>query len=372
MGVLKIPVYGAMAGDKVKSITVTSAANNLAGSFSIDKSTYAVSGGSSKTVTLNVASPYVALSLTDPVYFYIVLPPAAYAAKDLTVKVTLSDDSFFNYTLGSTTVSAGKATQKTINDHTGRRGTLNGQEYVLIRAKYDGTNYSYLKWATQNLAVTESGKAKWNGTNYQIGDYFQCAASYNGYNITTPSDQKPENLVIYTSFTHQYAEGGGGTNSFTFKTGKNFSVNHTPYYNISTSSYSKYNTTDNKTTLDKSDDVANLVLGDPWRMPTGGETGEFQAMVNVTTCNGAYDCGYYFTKKGETLASDKSNALLFFPASGYGMNAAICYPTGPSYVWSNTFNLSVTPSTSGGLNGGNGKWIAGNRQGGMAVRPVAD
>jgi len=64
MGVLKLSVLGAMAGDKVKSITVTSAANNLAGSFSVDKSTYAVSGGSSKTLTLNVASPYAALSLT--------------------------------------------------------------------------------------------------------------------------------------------------------------------------------------------------------------------------------------------------------------------------------------------------------------------
>jgi len=114
MGVLKLTVKGETT-DLVKSITVTSDANNLAGSFTVDpSSSYAVSGGSSKTVTLNVDSPYVAMSSTG-VNFYVVIPPAEYAANDLTVTVTKSDDSSFSNTFAdAVTVTAGNATAEEV------------------------------------------------------------------------------------------------------------------------------------------------------------------------------------------------------------------------------------------------------------------
>jgi len=114
MGVLILTVKGETT-DLVKSISVTSAANNLAGAFTVDPaSSYAVSGGSSKTITLNVASPYVALSSTG-VNFYIVLPPAEYAASDLTVTVTKSDDSTFSNTFAdAVSVTAGNASAKEV------------------------------------------------------------------------------------------------------------------------------------------------------------------------------------------------------------------------------------------------------------------
>jgi len=114
MGVLKLTVKGETT-DLVKSISVTSAAINLAGAFSVDpSSSYAVSGGSSKTITLNVASPYVALSSTG-VNFYVVVPPAEYAANELTVTITKSDDSSFSNTFAdAVTVTAGNATGKEV------------------------------------------------------------------------------------------------------------------------------------------------------------------------------------------------------------------------------------------------------------------
>ena len=39
-------------------------------------------------------------------------------------------------------------------DLTGTKGVLNGHEYVIIKAKYGGTNDSYLKWATTNLGAS--------------------------------------------------------------------------------------------------------------------------------------------------------------------------------------------------------------------------
>jgi len=380
MGVLKLIVKGA-ATDLVKSITVTSAANNLAGSFTVNPaSSYAVSGGNSQTLTLNVASPYVALSAAG-VNFYIVLPPAEYAASDLAVKVTFSNDEYLSETFtDAVSVSAGNAVAKEICDYTGRKGTLNGQDWVIIK----GSDDKYLKWSTQNLAVTASGKAKWNSTNYVIGDYFQWAA-YDGY----VSGTKPENLVIYTSFTNTFT--GGASNTFTFKESKKFDITSAPYGGVS---YSKYTTGiggDGKTVLESSDDVANIVLGDTWRMPTGGSAGEFKAIRAVTYWAwDATDKGYYVFKPGVgtsgdangrgdiTVTDDKTKALLFFPAAGRGYDTDLKDAGGVGYYWSSTL---FSGRSSGGAYtlafiDGDEPEIApegnDNRRGGFCVRPVSD
>jgi len=358
MGVLKLIVKGATS-DLVKSIAVKSEANNLAGSFAVDKSTRAVSGGESKTLTLNVASPYVALSSTG-VKFYIVLPPAVYAANDLSVTITFSNDEYLNATLNeAVTVTAGKATSQEVSDYTGRLGTLKGQEWVMIKAKYDGTNDSYLKWSKQNLAITTSGQTKWNGTNYVIGDYFQWAASYGGYNITADADKVPANLLIYTSFTTKYT--GGSANQFTFKSDKTsgFAIGYAPYYK---SGYTKYTSTDSKTTLEQSDDVANIILGGSWRIPTGGSVGEIKAMRDVTYwALDNTDKGYYVFKPGVGTSGtagtngdiagtdDKTKALLFFPLAGCGYDNTSSpifgYVGETGFYWSRTINNNdSTPS----------------------------
>jgi len=368
MGVLILTVKGA-SSDLVKSISVTSAANNLAGAFTVNPaSSYAVSGGSSKTVTLNVASPYVALSSTG-VNFYVVLPPAEYAASDLTVKVTFSDDEYLSETFtDAVSITAGSATVKEICDYTGRKGTLNGQDWVIIK----GSDGKYLKWATQNLAVTTSGQAKWKSTNYQIGDYFQWAASYDGYGITADADKVKENLVIYNSFTTSYT--GGTSNSFSFKDSKEFDIDVvTPYY--CSDQYTMYNETDSLTILKQSDDVANIVLGSTWRIPTGGSGGELKAMYNATKWTwDDTDKGYYVTKSGENLASDKSNALLFFPAAGYGRSTGLYDASSYGFYWSSSFDFDF--ETHAGVLYFTSKDVtsdsSNNRHQGVSVRPVSD
>jgi len=391
MGVLKLTVKGA-SSDLVKSISVSSATKNLAGKFTVTPgATPAISGGStSDTLTLNIASPYVALS-AEGVSFYVVVPPAEYAAGDLSVRITFSNDEYLNNKLAdAVTVTAGKNTtaeEITVSeDKTGRRGLLNGHEYVLIKAKYDGTNESYLKWATQNLAVTESGKAKWKGTNYQIGDYFQWGASYNGYGITADDDKIPANLVIYTSFTNTCA--GGASNAFTFKVSKKFDSASAPYYN---SAYTKYTSTDGKTVLEQSDDVANIVLGNTWRMPTGGDNGEFKAMVAVTYWAwDDTDKGYYVFKPGLGTSGtangygniaetdDKTKALLFFPAAGSSLDTDLSDAGSGGFYWSGTPFYSVLPDLAYNLAFDNYNWTSFNpassfsRHVGLSVRPVSN
>ncbi len=114
-GVLCLNVKGETT-DKVKSITIESAANNLAGVFTVSPSTTpaSVTGGSSNTITLSCATA-VALA-ADGVKFYTVVPAASYGDQDLTVTVTKSDDTTFEVTLGATTVTASSATTVDVED----------------------------------------------------------------------------------------------------------------------------------------------------------------------------------------------------------------------------------------------------------------
>ncbi len=356
MGVFKLTVDGEDT-EFVKSITVTSTNNNLAGQFTFTPGdTPTVSGGSSKTVTLNVADPYVSLQGIG-VNFYAVLPPAEYAASDLTATITFSDGNTRSETFTEVvTIAAGNAPEKKlVSDYTGRRGTLNGQDYVVIK----GSDGKYLKWATQNLAVTESGKQEWKpsgtGTGYIIGDYFQWAASYAGYGLdgTTGKEQTPANLVIYSSFSNEGA--GGADNSITYKDGKTsgFVSGTTPYYDGS--KYTKY--TNGSAILDKTDDVANIVLKDTWRIPTGGSAGEFKAMREATywAWNDT-DKGYYVFKPGVGTSGaanqqgtygtgdDKTKALLFFPLAGYGegQEKYVNFPRSKSLYCSSTLRSDKT------------------------------
>ena len=117
-----------------------------------------------------------------------------------------------------------------------------------------------------------------------------------------------------------------------------FISTNTPYYENSI--YIKYTGTggDDKTILDLADDAANANWGGAWRMPTGGEDGEFKALYEATTWT-AEDSGYYLTKKNEDLESDKSNALLFFPAACLGDGNALVNSSNGYYL-SNTLHIS--------------------------------
>ena len=191
-------------------------------------------------------------------------------------------------------------------------GTVGGVEYVEIAG---------LKWAKENLAITESGKRKWKGsrisgdTGHIVGDYFQWAA-YENY--TTPADlgngETDRGLLVYTSFTNSYCVDGGTTNTLMWKNGCE-SLSIAPYSLGSQMprTYTKYNQKND--TLEAFDDAANIILGGSWRIPS---IEDIEALYNATKWTwDNTDKGCYVTEKDVTLKSDKSNALLFFPASGH-------------------------------------------------------
>jgi len=353
------------------------AANNIAGGMTVAMENKGVISG---TTTTSLSSKSIFVTGTPSgSKFYMAVAPGETGAVTITCNTSTKSGSTNrgSKTLAMNKIYAMDLSSMTIDiasDLTGTKGVQNGQEFVLIK----GSDGKYLKWATQNLAVTESGRAKWNSTNYQIGDYFQWAASYEGYGITEEASKVPTNLVIYTSFTNT-----GSYGSFSFKDSKQFNKASAPYGG---DSYTKYTYSDSKTTLEPSDDVANIVLGGTWRMPTGGSTSELSVMCAATYWAwDATDLGYYVFKPGEGTTGiaggrgnigtdDKTKALLFFPAAGTGYGTNLSSAGSYGYYWSsplnsdNTVNAYYLSFFSSNVNP-NGNT---NRYFGFSVRPVSD
>jgi len=186
-GVLKLVVKGEET-DLVKSITVTSTANNLAGSFTVVPGG-SVSGGSSKTITLG-SIPNVALSASG-VAFYVVVPAGSYAANDLTVTVTKSDDTkLFDCTLDATTVEAGKAAAKDVQGKPVTKGkayaTAVGEDVEWVQLWAGGP-----KWAVYNVGATSVG---------DYGEYYTWGGSTN----KSSTDYAPESVTTDIQYNDTY------------------------------------------------------------------------------------------------------------------------------------------------------------------------
>ena len=208
-------------------------------------------------------------------------------------------------------------------------------------------------WANQNLATSESGKAKWkpggseiavpgtDGDKVIIGDYFQWGA-YQGY--CGNSSDAAKGLLVYTAFSCSSYDGSQQSSAFTFKDSKSFANANAPYYSGST--YDKYNDSDktSKPKLETPDDAARIMLGGNWRLP---RKEEFEAMKAATYWKwDATDKGYYvYTPDPSTDAGKvnsgtgtyvKTEALLFFPAAGYGKGSSLSTAGTCGYYWSST------------------------------------
>ncbi len=107
---IKLELTGA---GTIKTMEIASAANNICGTFSVSKTdptaaSTAVAGAKKITIT-NIDG--TALDATTPKNVIIALAPATFAANDITLSMTASDDKVFTTKLGGFTVgrSQGKA-----------------------------------------------------------------------------------------------------------------------------------------------------------------------------------------------------------------------------------------------------------------------
>ena len=99
----------------------------------------------------------------------------------------------------------------------------------------------------------------------------------------------------------------------------------------------KYNSTDSKTVLEESDDVAQVNWGGQWRMPT---TAEFVALGAATT--NAWVTDYQGSGVNGRLFTDNtdSSKKLFFPAAGRCRDGSVGYVGSYGFYWSSSLNTS--------------------------------
>ena len=97
--------------------------------------------------------------------------------------------------------------------------------------------------------------------------------------------------------------------------------------------FSKYNTTDGKTTLEASDDAATTNWGSAWRMPTDGEWTELRE-----NCEWIWTDSYQTTGVAGYWVTGKNGNTIFLPAAGYRYFDGLVDAGYYGYYWSSSLN----------------------------------
>lgn len=151
---------------------------------------------------------------------------------------------------------------------------------------------------------------------------------------------------------YEYRDLEGDDNDGFYKAGTNTKIddgfawtNYTKFgtydgTNTETYGFTKYTGGDGKSQLEPIDDAAAIEWGSGWRMPTGGENGEFKKLYDncVWTWNIELG-GYLMTGKGEY-----AGISVFFPAAGDGESTFLSLPGGVGIYWSSSLVTSHTCS----------------------------
>ena len=108
-------------------------------------------------------------------------------------------------------------------------------------------------------------------------------------------------------------------------------------YNTSSS----YGTVDNKTTLDSEDDVAHVILGGSWRMPTDAEWTELQ-----NYCTGTWTSNYNGTRVAGIIVTSNvegyKDKSIFLPATGYRNDKGLDATGIGGYYWSSSLHTEFS------------------------------
>ena len=206
----------------------------------------------------------------------------------------------------------------TTDEKTTGNGTSNRHEWVDLGLP------SGLKWATCNVGASQPE---------EYGDYFAWG------------EVEPKDYYYWDSY--KWCNGDDDT--------------QTKYCTNSDYGYNGF--TDNKTTLDLSDDAANYNWGGAWRMPTYEELDELRSRCTWTwtTQNGVY---------GRKVTGPNGNSI-FLPAAGLRLDSSLDYVGIYGFYWSSSLYTSSPCSAYYLLFYSDYvDWIINARNFGFSVRPV--
>ena len=110
---------------------------------------------------------------------------------------------------------------------------------------------------------------------------------------------------------------------------ESYSENNYKWY--SNSAYTKYNSTDGKTTLDLEDDVVHVVMGGRWQLPTQAQILELENAFTDTPIIETIN-----NKSVMKITSKYNGNVVLFPISGYKSGSSLNLDETNGYIWSNT------------------------------------
>ena len=319
---LQIVFTTPQAGVTLKSITVQDADATLSGTFTVDGEGKAnITATDRAGITLDLGEGVVVSNKIQ--YFNIAVPAGTY--NNLSITFTATDRAVC-------TLKNSKSI--TINHNTVGRLPLTGKEfkewhdYVVMSARYDGTNYTDLKWATCNLGASSPS---------DYGDYYAWGETEPYYSSQDPLTWKDgKSGYNWPSYC--------GSNQFV-------EWNPTPY--------------DENGILKPERDAARQNWGGNWRMPTQAE---FDALVKDCTWTWITEGGH----NGYNVTDNKGNSI-FLPAAGCRYGSSLSYVGEIGLCWSSSLNTSYSGSAYN-LNFSSGShYVYGsNRYFGQSVRSVTE
>ena len=138
------------------------------------------------------------------------------------------------------------------------------------------------------------------------------------------------------------------------------------------STSSSYGTVDNKTTLYPEDDVAHVILGGSWRMPTDAEWTELRGKCSWTWTSNYNGTGVAVRIVTSNVEGYKDKSI-FLPAAGGRSVTSLSDAGSRGYYWSSSL-LTDYPGYAWNVvfYYGYESWGVDNRYDGFSVRPVSE
>lgn len=325
-GTVKRIFFKGNNGEKITGVATIAASYGQNPSVSMDQS-------ASDEIILDCGSG-VELGSTSSTAteFWFCIPPVEFS-KGFSITVTDTAGGVMEKSLSSSrTIS-----RNTINSMSALKAEFTEQETPVPEIVDLGLS---VKWASFNVGAS---KPEEHGGYYQWGGLIDVT-----------------NTNIYLDW-----------NNCPFHTGYDQDTGWTKYvWLVESSFWSGYGSPDNKTVLDPEDDVAHVMLGGKWRMPTCAELDEL-----IDKCKWSWTDNYHGTGVPGAIMTSKvtgyTDKSIFLPATGYRIGDHIYTNVLEGRYWSSSLLIS-SPDAADDFEFGKGHYVnfSSKRFLGQLVRPV--